>query len=162
VDPDRRNEFIRLIHDQEALTGFESLVHQKDGRTIWVSENVRAMRDPNGVLRGYEGRVENITARKLAEQRLRDTLDQVRMLTSRLETVQEEERRRISRELHDELGVRLTCLKIDLSRLITIAGDGVNAVVRAKLDDKVHSMLEQVDTTIAAVQSLATQLRPTL
>ncbi|MEO8340189.1 MAG: PAS domain S-box protein [Nitrospirota bacterium] len=162
VDPDRRNEFIRLIQNQEALTGFESLVHQKDGRTILVSENVRTMRDPNGVLRGYEGRVEDITARKLAEQRLRDTLDQVRMLTSRLETVQEEERRRISRELHDELGVRLTCLKIDLSRLITIAGDGVNAVVRAKLGDKVHSMLEQVDTTIAAVQSLATQLRPTL
>ncbi|MEO5863739.1 MAG: PAS domain S-box protein [Nitrospiraceae bacterium] len=162
VDPDRRNEFIRLIQEQEALRGFESLVHQKDGRTIWVSENVRAMRDPNGVLLGYEGRVEDITERKLAEQRLRDTLDQVRMLTSRLETVQEEERRRISRELHDELGVRLTCLKIDLSRLITIAGDDVNAVVRAKLGDKVHSMLEQVDTTIAAVQSLATKLRPTL
>ena len=162
VDPGRRDEFIRLMQAQEEVTGFEALVYRKDGRFIWISENVRTRRDQAGVLIGYEGTVEHITERKLAEERLRATLEEVRMLSGRLATVEEEERTRIARELHDELGVGLTCLKIDLSRLATIVGDGVSADARANLDDKVRSMVEQVDNTIAAVQRLVTQLRPAL
>ena len=162
VDPGRRNEFIRLMQAQEEVTGFEALVYRKDGSFIWISENVRTRRDQAGVLIGYEGTVEHITERKLAEERLRATLEEVRMLSGRLATVEEEERTRIARELHDELGVGLTCLKIDLSRLVTIVGDGVNAHARANLDDKVRSMVEQVDSTIASVQRLVTQLRPAL
>ena len=76
--------------------------------------------------------------------------------------MQEEERARIARELHDELGVRLTCLKIDLSRVMSIVGNRVRADLRAKLNDRVRSMVEQVDSTIASVQRLVTQLRPAL
>src|SRR5262249_3135480 len=46
VDPGRRDEFIRLMQEHEKLTGFEALVYRKDGSFIWISENVRAMRDP--------------------------------------------------------------------------------------------------------------------
>lgn len=162
VDPGRRDEFIRLMQAQEEVTGFEALVYRKDGSFIWISENVRTRRDQAGVLIGYEGTVEHITERKLAEERLRATLEEVRMLSGRLATVEEEERTRIARELHDELGVGLTCLKIDLSRLATIVGDGMSADARANLDDKVRSMVGQVDSTIAAVQRLVTQLRPAL
>jgi PAS domain S-box-containing protein len=162
VDPGRRDEFLRLMKEQEELTGFEVLVYRKDGSFIWISECVRAVRDRAGVLVGFEGRVEDITERKLGEERLRSTLEEVRMLSGRLATVQEEERTRIARELHDELGVGLTCLKIDLSRLATIVGDDIGGTARAKLDDKVRSMVEQVDGTIASVQRLVTQLRPAL
>lgn len=162
VDPGRRDEFICLMQEQEEFTGFEALVRRKDGSIIWTSENVRTVRDPSGVLVGYEGRVEDITERKRGEERLRATLEEVRMLSARLATVQEEERTRIARELHDELGVGLTCLKIDLSRLATIVGDGIGATARAKLDGKIRWMIEQVDGTIASVQRLVTQLRPAL
>lgn len=160
VDPGRRDELIRLMQEQEEITGFEMQVGRRDGSFIWVSKSVRALRDPDGVPVGYRGTVENITERKLANQRLHDTLDHVRTLGGRLTTVQEEERTRIARELHDELGVGLTCLKIDLSRLAAIVGDGIGADAHAKLDEKVRSMVEQVDGTIAAVQRLVTQLRP--
>jgi signal transduction histidine kinase len=162
VDPGRRDEFIRLMQAQEAVSGFEALVYRKDGTFIWISENVRTRRDQSGVLLGYEGTVENITERKLADERLRATLDQVRTLSGKLATVQEAERTRIARELHDELGVGLTCLKIDLSRMHTIMSEGAGAGIRKKLEDKIRSMLGQIDTTIASVQRLVTELRPSI
>lgn len=162
VDPGRRDEFIRLMQEQETVNGFEALVYRKDGSFIWISESVRKLRDRAGVLVGYEGTVEDITQRKLAEQRLRATLDQVRTLSGRVATVQEEERTRIARELHDELGGGLTCLKIDLSRLTTTVGDDIGADAGAKLDHKIRSMIEQIDTTIASVQRLVTELHPSV
>jgi PAS domain S-box-containing protein len=162
VDPRHRDEFIQLMRSQEEVTGFEALVYRKDGSFIWISENVRTRRDQAGVLVGYEGTVENITERKLANERLRDTLEEVRMLSGRLASVQEEERTRIARELHDELGVGLTCLKIDLSRLHTMESEGAGAGARKKMENKIRSMIEQVDTTIASVQRLVTELRPAI
>ena len=162
VDHGRRDEFIRLVHEQEKVTGFEALVYRKDGSWIWVSEGARALRDPAGTFVGYEGRVEDVTERKLGEARLRATLEELRMLSERLTTVREEEQTRIARELHDELGVGLTCLKVDLSRLRTIMGEPPGARVRKKMEDKIRSMVEQVDATIASVQRIATELRPSL
>lgn len=94
----------------------------------------------------------DITERKRSEEQLQRTLGELRTLSRRLEVVREDERTRIARELHDELGMRLTCLKMDLSRLSDAS--------RPKLEEKVLSMIEQVDTTIAAVQGLVAELRP--
>jgi PAS domain S-box-containing protein len=160
VDPGRRDEFIRLMQEQERVTGFEALVCRKDGSWIWVSEGARALRDPAGMLVGYEGTVEDVTQRKLGEARLRTTLEELRMLSGRLATVREEEQTRIARELHDELGVGLTCLKVDLSRLHAIMGEPRGARARKKMEDKIRSMMEQVDATIASVQRIVTELRP--
>jgi len=162
VDPGRREEFNRLMKEQEAVTGFEALVYRKNGSFIWVSENVRVVRDPAGTLVGYEGTVEDVTERKRGEARLRATLEELRMLSGRLATVREEEQTRIARELHDELGVGLTCLKVDLSRLHTIIGAPRGARARNKMEDKIRSMVDQVDATIASVQRIVTELRPSL
>lgn len=70
IDPSRRQEFIRLIQTNGIVAGFENQVRRKDGSTIWVSENVRALRDPRGELAGYEGMAVDITERKRAEREL--------------------------------------------------------------------------------------------
>jgi PAS domain S-box-containing protein len=156
VDPDCREALTRLLERQGVVRGFEYEVYRKDGSTIWISESVRAVRDDGGKILYYEGAIEDITERKRAEEELQRTLGQVRTLSRRLEVVREDERTRIARELHDELGVRLTCLKMDLARLQSIMNDAS----RPKLEEKVLSMIEQVDTTIAAVQGLVAELRP--
>jgi adenylate cyclase len=71
VDPDRRLEFIAAMDADHAVSGFESMVCRQDGRRIWISENVRAVRDSKGVLIYYEGTVSDITERKSAQEALK-------------------------------------------------------------------------------------------
>jgi sigma-B regulation protein RsbU (phosphoserine phosphatase) len=69
----RRDEFIRLMQEQDVITGFESQVYRKDGTRIWISENCRAIRDDKGRLLYYEGTVEDITQRQEAEDKVRQS-----------------------------------------------------------------------------------------
>ncbi|MEB3826558.1 PAS domain S-box protein [Phormidium sp. CCY1219] len=71
VDPNRRGEFMTAIARSDRISEFESQVYRKDGRIIWVAENARIVRDAQGNVLYYEGTVEDITKRKLAEAALR-------------------------------------------------------------------------------------------
>jgi len=70
VQEGRRDEFIRLMQENDVITGFESQVHRKDGSIIWISENCRAIRDAKGNLLYYEGTVEDFTQQRQAEEKL--------------------------------------------------------------------------------------------
>ncbi len=100
------------------------------------------------------------TDRKRAEAQLQDSLRRLRKLSGRMEGIREEERGRIARELHDELGVGLTCLKIDLSRLGGLLGERLMPRDRAKVEEKIRGMKEQVDSTITSVPRIVAELRP--
>ncbi len=67
IDPARREEFSRLMRENGAVSGFESQIHRKTGEIIWISEAARTVRDSRGNFLYYEGAVEDVTARKLAE-----------------------------------------------------------------------------------------------
>jgi phosphoserine phosphatase RsbU/P len=73
VERGRRDEFIRLMEENDVVTNFESRIYRKDGTIIWIAENVRAVRDATGNLLHYEGTVEDITEKKLAEQKIKDS-----------------------------------------------------------------------------------------
>ena len=89
-----------------------------------------------------------------AQEKLRRSYDQLRLLTGHLQFVREEERTRIAREVHDELGQALTGLKIDLSWISgKVNGDRV-------LQRKIKAMSADVDETIQIVRRIATELRP--
>jgi len=77
----------------------------------------------------------------------------LRRLLAAQEGVREDERRRIARELHDELGQRLTALKIDLAGLVAAAKVAPN-------DERVAGMQAMLDDTLASVRRIATDLRP--
>jgi len=75
VDPTRRGEFVRLMRENGALSGFESQIYRRDGSIIWISESCREVRDSRGELTCYEGSVEDITRRKAAEAELHAARD---------------------------------------------------------------------------------------
>lgn len=93
--------------------------------------------------------------RQRAEDKLRRSLDQLRALTSYLQYVREEERTRIAREVHDELGQALTGLKLDMSWLAARLARNARPV-----QDKVKTMVDHIDETIQTVRRIATELRP--
>ncbi|HUE18776.1 MAG TPA: ATP-binding protein [Stellaceae bacterium] len=70
VEPERRDEFIRLMHEKGVVTDFESAVRRRDGSVIWINETCREVRTTAGRLLYYEGTVEDITERKRREVEL--------------------------------------------------------------------------------------------
>jgi len=70
VDPTRRDEFLRILAEDDQIQNFESQVYRRDGSIIWISESCRAVRNMEGELLYFEGLVEDITSRKTAEEQL--------------------------------------------------------------------------------------------
>lgn len=70
VEANRRHEFLNLMQQHGAVKGFESQVYRQDRTVIWISENVRIVKDPDGNALYYEGTVEDITAYKQLHQQL--------------------------------------------------------------------------------------------
>ncbi len=97
----------------------------------------------------------DVTERKQAERDLERSFQQLRTLAARLEAVREEERRKIARELHDELGQVLTAVRINLASLERQAGA---AAAPAHLKDAIAS----VDQAMERVRDLALDLRPSV
>jgi PAS domain S-box-containing protein len=71
VDRERRKEFIQLVTTKEKVTNFESEVYCRDGSKIWITENGKAVRDDEGSILFFEGSVQDITAKRIAESALR-------------------------------------------------------------------------------------------
>ncbi|HTD53427.1 MAG TPA: PAS domain S-box protein, partial [Thermoanaerobaculia bacterium] len=112
-----------------------------------------------GELVEYVGVVVDETDRYLAGERLDRSLQELRALSSRLQTIREEEARRIAREVHDEVGQTLTALHLDvawLEKRLTSSVIGAAEEFRAKL----QSMAGLIDTTLGAVQRISSELRP--
>lgn len=96
-----------------------------------------------------------IAERIHVEQELRHSREQLRNLSAYLESVREEERTRIAREVHDELGQMLTTLKMDLAWLRERLPEDQEALL-----EKTTSMSKRFDATIQTVQRISAELRP--
>jgi PAS domain S-box-containing protein len=103
----------------------------------------------------YFHMVSDITDRKQAEEQLRTSREQLRSLSAHLESMREEERKNMAREIHDELGQMLTALKIDLSSLTERSTEEQQLLV-----EKTKSMNELIDMAIETVKRISEELRP--
>ncbi len=77
VDPQRRAEFVRIMREKGQVLHFESEVRRRDGRTLWISENVRSIADEEGNFLYYEGTVDDITELKLAREKIGRTQERL-------------------------------------------------------------------------------------
>ena len=104
-------------------------------------------------LEEHRNRLEAVVASRT--QDLVQAKEQYRNLSNQIQQVREEEKSRIAREVHDQLGQELTALKIDAIQLGKKLAAG-----QTDLKSKIESMTQTIDETIKSVQHIATELRP--
>jgi PAS domain S-box-containing protein len=89
-----------------------------DGEIRWIRASGGPIYSAHGKLTGYVGTLEDITERKQADRTIQKSRQELRALAGRLINAQEEERKRISRELHDDLNQKLALLAFDTGSLV--------------------------------------------
>lgn len=97
----------------------------------------------------------DITVLKTTAQHLEESRARLRTLTAQRESAREEERKHVAREMHDELGQRLTSLRLDIAGLRMQFGRS-----HRELSERLQDMVTAVDGTLQVVRSVATRLRP--
>jgi PAS domain S-box-containing protein len=128
---------------------------KREGLLYFEAKTITPLRNNEGDITHFISTGRDITEQKRAEEDLRESREGLRLLAGHLESIREDERSRISREIHDELGQVLTGLKFDLSRLVAKPPED-----RAELIERVDTMLQLMDQTIRSVRRIATELRP--
>ena len=88
---------------------------------------------------------------------MQQSLEQLRLLAARLHAVREEERTRLARELHDELGQALTAIKIDFAALLPVLPTDEEPVTQ-----RTQSILKLLDKAMQSIQRVTTELRPAI
>jgi signal transduction histidine kinase len=114
----------------------------------------RSTQELHDVIRQLE---HEVNERRRAEQALHKSRELLHQLVAYQERVKEDERKRIAREIHDELGQNLMALRIDVSVL-----QARIAEVHPMLNEKVRIALSHIDTSIKAVRIIINNLRPSV
>lgn len=162
VAPEDR-DWVKRVHEEALRTGEplegEYRICRGDGQIRWVREKAEIIANEDGKPIRISGTIQDITERKRAMEAIQQSEQRLRALTAHVESLREEERRRISREIHDELGQMLTALKMELrwveERLAQREDPSLNPLL-----DRVVAATELADGTISAVQRIASELRP--
>lgn len=163
---------IREFTDQEtAIKGYQTFnrvyttgkhikefywdILRKDGTKRNGETSVSLINDVTGRKIGFRGSVKDITERRWAEEELRRSREQLRSLSTHLQSMMETERTLIAREIHDELGQALTALRMDISWLEKRLPHD-----QTLLFEKTKSMAEIIHNSIKTVQRISIELRP--
>lgn len=157
----------RLFFDSNESREIE-LVNKliSDGMSIFTANlhskiNQKVYSEVNSYLFDYEGRqaivfiARDLSERNRYENELLNFGENLRNLALHLQTVREEERKNISREIHDELGQVLTVLKIQTSLL-----EKKVSHVQPELKEKFDSIINIIDSSVESVQRICEKLRP--
>lgn len=125
---------------------------RKDGTILNGLINATAIFDPSGNFTMTRSTLNDVTMLKQAEQQLRD-------LTAHIQSVREEEKAYLAREIHDELSGTLAALKIEAKRLKSELSANKNP---KQLHARIASMSEMIDSAMEFTRHVITDLRPTI
>lgn len=133
----------------------EMRLRRADGQYCWFLVRTVPLRDDLGNIVKWFGTCTEIHDRKQAEDALRCSFIELRALAAHLQSIREEERTRVAREIHDELGQVLTAIKLESDSLIR----GLPRE-QGQQSNGAHSLLKLVDGAIQTVRRISTELRP--
>ena len=129
----------------------EKRFFRKDGSPMWGYVSVSLLRRNHGSAPLVIGMVSDITAQKTAEASLRQRDQELQRLAGQLIVAQEEERRRISRELHDDIGQRVALLACELD----VKSGGESEIRREVEGDAVVKLRKELDEIATDIHELS-------
>lgn len=150
-----KSDFQKVLAGQ-VTRGLELPLRPRDGSDRQFLWNVNRLLGKDGEVMGVIAVGQDITARKQAEEDLRESEHKLRLLTSQILTAQEDERKRLSRELHDELGQSLTVLKLSLRAA------GRHLLEPPEVKEDLGNITLYLDETIEKVRRLSRALCPAI
>ena len=152
-----QKEFLQLI--QNIFKGESAMLEFKitglKGTVRWMETHAVPMKDTMGNIISLLGVTRDITNRKKAEGEIKKTTKQLRQLTAHLQSVREEERKRIGREIHDELGQQLTAIKMDVVWIDKKTPETSNMI-----KNKLNNIIGLLDGSNQSVRRILSELRP--
>ncbi len=128
-----------------------------DGTSVPCIVSATPFNRPDGSIVGIVEDFKDISERKKAESDLKETGERLRELAAHLQGIREEERSRIAREIHDELGQVLTALSLDVRWLQNRLPEE-----RADLQAKIRTMGQFITATVGSVSRICSELRPAI
>ncbi len=150
-----RKEFV------EALKADKSYVREyrtktRAGDILWIQDRGQIICNDVGEVDYVSGAFFDVTDRKMAEEALRESEKELRLLSGQLLTAQEQERGRIARELHDGIGQSLSAIKFRIEDALgqmgkDVAGSSVNSL---------NSLIPIIQSTVEEVRKITMDLRP--
>jgi signal transduction histidine kinase len=136
---------------REALTGKSTDYRYEQDGNVWDTR-VEPLRDRGGDIIGVIALAIDVSEQTTAQRQVFASREELRLLYAKVSNIQEDERKRISRELHDDLGQQLTALRFDAAMLRDESGESASP--------RIADMLSLIDNAIGSVRRVATELRP--
>jgi len=152
------------IHEMILQTGkfyeTEEEYDASDGGKLYMHVVRMPVVDSYGNIIGSQGIMFDITERKLVEDALNHSQEQLKQFAAHLQNIREEERTGLAREIHDDLGQILVAMKIDLGLMKQKVLKNMDLAFLEDVTDKFENMFNLLDNTIKTTRRIMTGLRP--
>ena len=147
----------RKMGQQRVLYGLRA-----NGEEFPLEASISQIQEDSGKL--FTVMLRDVTERVKSENALKQSREELRLLSANLQNVREEEKTRIARELHDDLGQQLTALKMDLSAVEQDLAANRDAAgpLDSSVSNQLRGMRRMIDSTVASLRRIAADLRPVM
>jgi len=132
----------------------------KDGKHVWINMTIAPIEVENNTSPQHLCMIEDITDRKTAIDALKQSQEDLKQFAAHLQSIREDERTLLAREIHDELGQILIALKIDMGMLKQKVMKETNIDKPVEIASKFDDLSLLVDNTIKTARRIMNGLRP--
>jgi PAS domain S-box-containing protein len=157
TEPEKAREGYQQVFREGFVRDYPLAIRHTSGKVTDVLYHATVFRNEAGEIQGVFAAARDITERKYMEDALRASENRLRSLSSQLLTVQENERKRISREIHDSIGQTLSAIKFSLENKLSQMGKG-----SAPSGVSLESIISLTQNGIEESRRIQMDLRPSI